>query len=272
MNIRTQSLKLLLAIISILNWLVWERASTLAQLPPAIINQSYSLKVAEGDRVIFTPPAAKESRGKPPNTVNGSNRGCGVNENLVALVPIIEPNSEEKPLWGLTTKERPTFWVYISNSPGSIISGKFSLRRWNSENHAEITVYESELTLTNTPGIISFTLPATAPPLEINQWYYFYFFINVECPQNLTPKKLSVQRLIRREEPNTDLKTQLQAATLLQQAILYGKNGFWYDMLKALAELKRTEPKNQQWREVLRSSGLEKIASEPIVDCCTPPN
>jgi len=43
-------------------------------------------------------------------------------------------------------------------------------------------------------------------------------------------------------------------------------------MLKALAELKQVEPKNQQWAEVLSSTGLKKIASEPIIDCCKPKN
>jgi len=216
MNTRTQSLKLLLAIISILSWLVWERSSTLAQLPPAIINHSYSLKVAEGDRVIFTPPA-EESRGNPPDSVPSDPRRCGdVSQNLVVLVPKMTPEEEKKPLWGLTTKERPTFWSYISDRPDSIISGQFSLRKWNSQNPPETTVYESELVLTNTPGTISFNLPDTAPPLEINQWYHFYFFIDVECPRNGAPETISAEGWIRREEPNTDLKSQLKTATLLK--------------------------------------------------------
>jgi len=268
MNIRHQSLKLLLAIVSILSYLDWEKISIAAPLP-STINYN-SLKAIEGDRVIFSSPEPKQSRGTPPATV-GPTRGCKSKE-LVALVPNTKLDSKVNLSWGLTTKQHPTFWSYIPDSPSSILSGKFSLWRWDSKNQDETIVYESQLVLTNTPGIISITLPATATPLEINQWYHFYVFIDVECPRNRAPEKISTEGWIRLEEPNADLKIQLKTATLLQQAILYGKNGFWYDMLNALAELKQTEPKNQQWTEVLRSTGLEKIASEPIVDCCMPQN
>lgn len=268
MNIRHQSLKLLLAIVSILSYLDWGKVSIATPLP-STINYN-SLKTIEGDRVIFSSPEPKQSRGTPTGTTS-PNRGCK-SKDLVALVPLNATDSKSTLSWGLTTKERPTFWLYITDSPNSILSGKFSLWRWDANNKDETTVYESQLAFTNTPGIISVTLPATTEPLQIDQWYHFYFFIDVECPQNGVPETISAEGWIRREEPNTDLKTQLQSATLLQQAILYGKNGFWYDMLKALAELKQTEPKNQQWAEVLRSTGLEKVASEPIVDCCKPEN
>lgn len=271
MNICHQSLKLLLAIVSILSCLDWEEVSIAAPLLSTI--NSNSVKAIEGDRVIFNPPEKQESRDRPRGTVPGQTRRCKPNsKDLVALVPATETDPDKNLLWGLTTKEHPTFWAYIPDSSESIISSKFSLRKWNSENNSQTTVYESELILTNTPGIISVTLPITAPPLEINQWYHFYFFINLECPENGMKQKVAVEGLIKRKQPNTGLKTQLQTATLLQQAILYGKNSFWFDMLNTLAKIKETEPKNQQWSEVLSSTGLKEIASEPIVDCCKPKN
>lgn len=209
-------------------------------------------------------------QGTPRGTKPGGSRGCplAVQKSLTALVPVTKEADSVELRWGLTTKEHPTFWFYVPYELKSIHSAKFSLR-----NQAKQTVYETPVTLTGTPGVISVSLPPTAPPLEINKWYQSYLFIDISCAPNAPLEKDSAQGWVKREALTPALKSELdQATTPLQRAIAYAKYGIWYEALTALADLRRTDSKDDDWTKLLQSVGLDVIASEPIVNCCQPEN
>jgi len=183
-------------------------------------------------------------------------------------VPVTNEADGTQLRWGLTTKEHPTFWFYVPYELKSIRSAKFSLR-----NQAKQTVYETPVTLTGAPGVISISLPSTAPPLEINKWYQSYLFIDISCEPNAPLEKDSAQGWVKREALAPALKSELDNATTPQQrAMLYAKHGVWYEVMMTLAELSRTDPKEAEWTKLLQSVGLDAIASEPIVNCCKPEN
>jgi hypothetical protein len=209
-------------------------------------------------------------QGAPRGTKPGGERGCPsvAQKPLTALVPVTKEADGTQLRWGLTTKELPTFWFYVPYQLKSIRSAKFSLR-----NQAKQTVYETPVILTGAPGVISISLPSTAPPLEINKWYQSYLFIDISCEPNAPLEKDSAQGWVKREALAPALKSELDNATTPQQrAMLYAKHGVWYEVVMTLAELSRTDPKDAEWTKLLQSVGLDAIASEPIVNCCKPEN
>jgi hypothetical protein len=214
---------------------------------------------------IFNAPPPPGDIKAPGNRVGGGKRGCGnINQQLTtskqkgltALVPVYQfPNAEL--VLGLTTTSHPTFWFYVPDV--TIVSADFVL-----QNEAEETIYQSPISLSRTPGIISLPLPSKAPSLEIGKRYHWYF--NIYCNQEQSP--IFVSGWIKRIELNPVLKSQLENATLKQRVTLYAANGIWYESLSTSAELRRINPKHADWTRILQAVSLNDIASEPIVDCC----
>lgn len=219
--------------------------------------------IAGGGRFFNAPPPPPDI-GKPQTTTGGGSRGCEFEDEQKQPTP-----SKQQKLtalapsngWGLTTRDRPTFWFYVAYSRQ--LPGKFVL-----QDEAERTVYQTPLTVTGTPGVVSFSLPSTAPPLEIGKRYRWYF--NIYCQPEQVP--VFVEGWIKRAEPNPTLNSQLEKATPQQRVAFYAAEGWWYDALTASAELHRTNPNDANWITLLKAVGLEAIATEPIVECCKPKN
>ena len=219
--------------------------------------------IAGGSRLFNAPPPPPDI-GKPQTTTGGGSRGCefeheekpptsSQQQKLTALVP---SNG-----WGLTISDRPTFWFYVAYSRQ--LPGKFVL-----QDEAQRTIYQTPLTVTGTPGVVSVSLPSTAAPLEIGKRYHWSF--NIYCPSEEVP--VYVEGLIQRVEPNPTLSSQLENANQQQRVALYADKGFWYDALTASAELHRTNPNDANWTALLKDVGLDAIATEPKVECCKPEN
>ncbi|HEY9674162.1 MAG TPA: DUF928 domain-containing protein [Waterburya sp.] len=214
-------------------------------------------------RIFNTPPPPPDI-GKPQTTTGGGSRGCesedeqkqptsSQQQKLIALIP---SNG-----WGLTTSDRPTFWFYVAYSRQ--LSGEFVL-----QDEAERTIYQTRLTMTGTPGVVSFSLPSTVAPLEIGKRYRWYF--NIYCQPEQVP--VFVEGWIKRAEPNPTLNSQLEKATPQQRVSLYAAEGLWYNALSLSAELHRTNANDTNWTALLKDVGLDAIATEPIVECCQPEN
>ncbi|MEH1867740.1 MAG: DUF928 domain-containing protein [Nostoc sp.] len=215
--------------------------------------------------LIFNAPPPPDDINAPGNRVGGGKRGCenmdkqfstSKGKLLTALVPVYPfPNAEL--VFGLTTNSHPTFWFYVPDL--TAVSTEFVL-----QNEAGQTVYQSPVSLSGLPGIISLSLPSTASSLEIGKRYHWYF--NIYCHQQQPP--VFVDGWIQRVEPNALLKSQLDKATPNQRIALYATNGIWYESLTASAELHRLDPKSADWAKILQTVGLTDIVAEPIVDCC----
>ncbi len=197
----------------------------------------------------------------PPNRgVPGSRRAaasrndCPATEkDLIALVP--------ESYLGLTISERPTFWFYIPYSSTQELSAEFILQ----ESKTKIAVYRATLPLTETPGIVSVSLPKEAKPLEIEKKYTWIFYV-ICHPINSYP----VQGEVVREMINSKLQSELEEAKSLRDQVgIYAENGLWYDALTTLAQLRIKDPQNKalfaDWADLLGSVKLQEIASESLV-------
>ena len=196
------------------------------------------------------------NRGRPGGREGtGSRGGCpAANIPLTALVPT--SNLE------LAVEAAPTFWFYVPYKSELVATGEFAL-----QDEANNDIYRTALTLPGTPGIVSFSLPSTAP-LELNQTYQWYF--KLYCDRQKLAESVFVRGWVRRVALKVELNGQLQPAITPQERIaLYAKNGIWQSALTDLAKLRLAEPQNttfnREWAEMLKAVGLEDLAREPIV-------
>lgn len=217
----------------------------------------------------------KQTKGRiPGRRRGGARRGdCPASSTqLTALVPETEVSTQNLPetyVGGSTTAEYPTFWFYVPYALSAKMTAEFILQDDTGQNIYQIASTNFPAAEVS-PGMIKISLPATIAPLKIGKVYKWYFKLNcgVETP-------MSVQGGIERILLNANLANQLAKATPTEQANLYIKNNLWYDAVNIMTQIYRTNPTNNNtksaWLNLLRSLGLEDIATKPGVSISIAP-
>ncbi len=206
-------------------------------------------------RVTFDPPGD----GKPDDTAGGASRSGGCLQAVTniggCIVPLM-PETKD----GLTTTERPTFFVYVADSAAKELF--FSLR-----DESDNAVYQAKIPINGQTGIVSVQLPDSAPALEVGKTYQWAFIMVGD--QGLRPDSPGVRGEVRRVELNQELKSEIDRGKPLDRAELYGKNGIWFDTVATLAQARREQPNDttlvDNWQDLLKSVGLDAIAKEPLL-------
>lgn len=207
----------------------------------------------------FKPP----ERGTPTTTIGGASRGSACLKEKKALKGLIPENK-----LGLTFAEHPTF--YWSVPLTTVKTAQLTLFTGQGKK----VLYETNLTIPNKAGIISFTLPADAPPLEVGKTYHWY--LSLICDDSDYSNNPRVEGWVERTKPESPLMEKLAKADLQKLPTLYAEAGIWYEALDSLVQLRRTQPNDLKtrldWKQFLNSVGLNAIANEPLIDCCQPQN
>lgn len=229
--------------------------SVQAQSKPAT-QQAQARPQASKVSVTFSPPGA----GKPDNSAGGASRSSAQCVQDTAnggpsATPLTPANYQ-----ALTVAERPTFFVYVPETSARKVF--FSLEGENKDSH-----YQTTVAITGKAGIVSVSLPAEAKALETGKNYKWSFVIM--CGNALRPDSPAVEGTIMRSPLNPTLTSQLEKATPIERAALYGKDGIWYDTLATVAELRRSQPNDSTleatWTQLLTSVGLDAIATKPLL-------
>jgi Domain of Unknown Function (DUF928) len=211
----------------------------------------------------FQPPPVP-SRGAPGKRGTGASRGeCLRSQTpLTALVPSFNNSQKDQDVWGLTTRERPTFWFYIPFARGC------STIELVLQDDAGVPLYQIPVTVPTKPGIISVQLPATAPALKPNRMYHWLLQVRVKLKDLEEEELFVVDGWIQRINPSTKLSQKLKQTPTDKQARLYAENGIWFDALTTLAELRLKNSQDtaiaQDWKSLLKSVGLENFAGEAL--------
>jgi hypothetical protein len=194
---------------------------------------------------------ALPSGGSAPRTsIGGGTRG-----EIPPLTALVPPTKH-----GRTVSAHPTIFAYLP--PIGAEEVFFSLQDEEGNSH-----YYTILKVSPDGGVISITLPSTAPALEIGKNYLWYF-APVEPGGILKPDNYAVTGWIKRVEKT--FNEQELASSPVKLATKYAEAGVWYDTLKVLAAAKRSEPNNKsfatEWHDLLKQVGLEKITSQPLIE------
>lgn len=228
-------------------------------------DQPSPLQGSAGGTRFYQPPLLEPPLGEIP--INNGIRGkCPVDseiptEPLIALMPSSGV--------GLTPAgESTTFFIYLPST--SALTGEFVLQ---DETGTE-QVYQMMVELTNTPGIIRFSVPLQE--LDLNSGEYYRWYFSILCDPSDRAADLFVSGWIQPRDVSSSLMADLEnAATPLERAEIYGKNGFWYPNLELLADLQQS-PTNFSpeakigWDELLSSEAvnLDSLVNQPFIECC----
>lgn len=224
--------------------------------PLVIQAQEATTKITNTYNITFDPPHENQ----PQATRGGASRGdrCAIDSQDISqsFAPLIPASN-----YGLTTTSHPTLLVHIPAT-----SAKSVFFTVQDENEEE--VYQTILPIGSKSGIVILDLPKEAPDLETGKNYKWSFALM--CDNKLRPDSPVIQGHIKRVHPELQLATQLENATPLEMAALYGKAGIWYETIATLAKLRQAQPQNQEllttWNSILNSVGLEQVAKAELVD------
>ncbi|MFG6096284.1 DUF928 domain-containing protein [Leptothoe sp. ISB3NOV94-8A] len=208
--------------------------------------------------VNYNPP----NRGAPSHTRNALSR-AGLCGDLTAVQPT-QTN------WGETLAARPTFGIYV-NAPATHLT--FELK---DESSGEI-LHQANFEQIAGPGISLYTLPDTAPALEVNRPYRWQ--VSLECEQFSTvqvPQRgmRTSDGMIVRRAPGDELQTALAATSNNEKPSLLAANGLWYDTVDALLTWRLTFPETDtwtaQWQSLLTHPmvQLDHLMEATPIDCC----
>ena len=203
------------------------------------------------------------NRGAPGTRQGGATRGgCSSSDRtLTALVPANN--------LGMTTAQYPVIFFYVPQTSADIL--ELSLL---DENDNEI--YQKSLKPVKTGGIASINfrdLPGLKP-LQVGKSYHWY--LSIVCNVQDRSADIFVDSWVQRINFDPALQSELKQASPEGRAALYAVNGIWYDSLKALFETRKANPNNSalvnEWADLLDSVGLDTVAREPLIPCCTATN
>ena len=250
-RLKTQKLRCSAAILLALSAIVISSGQSL------VVAQENSPSSANGFKVTFNPPTAD----KPKRTTGGASRTIGecINQAEKSAIPFtpLLPDSTS----GLTTAAYPTVLAYLPETSANKVF--FS---WQDEDGNEH--YQTILPMEQESGIVSLTLPETAPPLQVGKNYQWAMALM--CDGKLQPDSPIVRGEIRRVEIASSLSDRLQTSNTLETAAVYGEAGIWYETASTMAQLVEARPDDAflvaNWQDLLTSVGLEKIALVPLAE------
>ncbi|MEM6404965.1 MAG: DUF928 domain-containing protein, partial [Cyanobacteria bacterium P01_D01_bin.116] len=131
-------------------------------------------------RVKFKPPKGQP---KPKMAIGGGRRNNGMCEQSGIASHGIQNRTMDKTLvpllpsskLGLTASSHPSFMVYVPATSARVLEFTFY-------NQQEQGIYQTRVNINNTPGIVNFSLPTTAPGLEIGKDYRFV--VSIICQKS----------------------------------------------------------------------------------------
>lgn len=211
--------------------------------------------------VTFTPPNSES----PRQTTGGASRSgqlCGqvlspFTSTEETVTPLL-PNSHS----GMTQLDRPTILVYLPETGEK--EALFSIKDEGKRLH-----YQMNIPISGEAGLVAIQLPENAPALEVGKNYQWFF--TLKCGGKLHPSNPLVSGWIQRAPSDSSASNPSENPDdLLQEAIVLGNSGIWYDTAATLAHLRMMQPENAEvshhWQELLASVGLEMFATTPFED------
>ena len=198
-------------------------------------------------------------RGAPSRTAGGGTRGDDEEFCIQGKIPLTAMMPTRKNV-GITTSANPSFLFYIPKTTAKI--AEFVVVTEGGED-----VYVTNFNLPATSGIVEFKLPEniSLQPNQYNQWQ-----LALICNPKNRADDAFIQGFVQRTELSEPVKQRLQTADLSEKAEIYAQEKIWNETIQIMAQLRESQP--AEWQELLKSVGLEKFSSEPLVQCCTAQN
>lgn len=231
---------------------------TLANTPPS---DSTSVLMAQAGRrrMIFR----LNDRGVPVSRVGGAARGgCSSNTPQLQLTAMTPITSTGKSALVETISANPSFFVYLPQT--SAEKAEFILQ----DAQTQKAIYQKTVGLTQSGGVVQVKLPQeNGLALALDRQYQWSF--TLLCDPDDASSNLFVEGVVQRVQPSSEFVRQLAAAEPIDQLPLYAANGYWFEALDGLAQMRQQKPKDsgllQDWTDLLTAAKLDMMAQEPLL-------
>ncbi|MEB3339238.1 DUF928 domain-containing protein [Okeania sp.] len=202
-----------------------------------------------------TPPSRKRA---PARKRAGGSRGpCSpiITEKLgIGLTAVMPENNI-----GTTVSSHPTVYLYVPKTNKQ--NAEFVLYDLTNENIDPI--YETNISLPQSAGIIKVNLPKTVE-LQPDNTYVWYF--GITCDPDKPSLDYYIQGWLQRTSLTSEVKVKLQKLeeNPLEKAKLYAELSVWSETITTLEKSRSAYP--QAWKKLFQSIGLGEIADSQIFD------
>ncbi len=210
--------------------------------------------IAEITNNLYRPPSNPSPR-SGSRTTTGTRQGtCLGNQDtpFAALGP--------DAVVGRTSKSHPSFTWYLPPTENDVPV----IFRLLAPNEAGTPTRVHSVELAYTPGYVTYQLPSEVPGLVSGQEYRWQVII--ECDPR-SPSRALVQELsVERVAASAELAGQLSAAaTVAEEAVVYGAQGLWYDAIAPVAQSQSAQEKAIR-TELLRNLAEAERTPSPWLD------
>lgn len=200
----------------------------------------------------FDPPGD----GKPKDSSGaGSRDGLRCSPQEKPIKPLMPKQN-----YGLTLEERPHIFVDLGKTSAQQVVLTFQDATGSSYERALLPISAGD-------GIVSFALPNEKPPLAVGKNYQWS--LAIVCGKTVQPDDPVFRGWVQRVARSPELDSQLSQKSVIEQAAWYGAKGYWYDMLRVMAQGRRSHPDDAKlaalWRDLLESVGLAESAEQPLL-------
>lgn len=205
--------------------------------------------------ILFEPPSDERVDNSRGGASRPTEEKCIHDEAYLYPLTALIPQSGV----GLTVAAHPTLLVYVPATTAT--RAHLTLR---DDDYGGL--YQSQVEIPETGGVLKLPLPADSPELEVGKTYHWSLALLCQPTQTDMP---ITSGQIRRVELSADAMVE-ESQSLLSQTTIYGQFGVWHDMLANLVLLRQTEPQNQSlnqnWAELLQAEDLGAIANTPLLN------
>ncbi|MEM9804740.1 MAG: DUF928 domain-containing protein [Cyanobacteria bacterium P01_D01_bin.56] len=168
---------------------------------------------------------------------------------------------------GYTTNRYPAFQWYMPRNNASHV--EFNLYEVISEEDGIYQpVYQTAFVPSPRAGIATLRLPQTAGLAPLNSDTYYYWSVDVYCPDETTAL-MTAEGFVEVLAPEPILADALANSVGVERAAIAAENSLWFDATQALTERLQAQPNDSEaiegWQILLESIGLENIAEAPLL-------
>jgi hypothetical protein len=205
--------------------------------------------------------------GAPDSTAGGGTRGCFASsqagKSLTPLTPhnLKLPNNEA--VMPLTVQSHPEFFWYVPEAKAESVEFILSDEKGD-------TIYQAELAVPATAGIMSVSLPQEEK-YALKEGTRYYWLVSLVCDRGrldalASSSHIFVDGYIQRIEANSEIAQQIAQSP---DANDYANAGIWQEALASFAHQRRDHPQDaaiaQDWHEFLESVDLGQFADVEFV-------
>ncbi|OUC14522.1 MAG: hypothetical protein B0A82_11805 [Alkalinema sp. CACIAM 70d] len=214
-----------------------------------------------------TPPNSGEPGGRGQG--GGSRTNCDRYANLQAIVPSLRSRAR----WGQTVSDRPTLWIYAPEGFADQEIVEIRLK----DSATGTLVQQRFQTRAIEPGVTSIAFPNQAA-LKVGQSYQWSF--SVQCQRidannvDTIDTPITLQGSVTRVALKLPVLQQLrQQKDPIQKAMIYAKQGIWFDALATLGQVLRSPATSQDrmhqdaqtaWNQLLDQAGFAPLNAVPV--------